>query len=132
MTSPPSVPRPAASPTAPATIATGPTARRLRRLSRFMDSAITLPGGYRIGWDGIIGLVPVIGDAVGLGLSGWLIWRAVELGLPRGVIVRMILNVALESVIGAVPVIGDAFDFVFKANNRNVALMQKALHGSDP
>jgi len=94
---------------------------------RFLDSSIRLPGGFRIGWDGIIGLVPVVGDLIGMGLSGWLVWRAVELDMPRSVIVRMIANVALESVIGAVPILGDAFDFVFKANNRNVALMQRVL-----
>ena len=108
-----------------ATLAAGK--REIAAFGRLLDSAIRLPGGYRIGWDGIIGLVPGIGDVVGMGLSGWLVWRAAQLGVSRATLARMIGNVALEGVIGAVPVVGDAFDFVFKANNRNVALLLAEL-----
>lgn len=101
--------------------------RELEAFGRFLDSSIRLPGGFRIGWDGIIGLIPGIGDAIGFGLSSWLVWRAYQLGLPRSVIIRMLLNVGIEALVGVVPVIGDLFDFVFKANNRNIALMQRAL-----
>ncbi len=101
--------------------------RELEALAHFLDSSIRLPGGIRIGWDGIIGMIPGVGDAVGLGLSSWLVWRARQLGLPRPVIYRMLLNVGLEALVGVVPVVGDVFDFVFKANNRNVALMRRAL-----
>ena len=101
--------------------------REIAAFGRFLDSSIRLPGGFRIGWDGIIGLVPGIGDVIGLGLSGYLVWRAAELGLPRATLARMLGNVALETVIGAVPIVGDAFDFAFKANNRNVRLLQRAL-----
>ena len=71
--------------------------------------------------------MPGIGDAVGFGLSGYLVWRASRLGVPRATLARMLGNVALETVIGAVPVLGDAFDFAFKANNRNVRLLERAL-----
>ena len=101
--------------------------RELAAFAHVLDSSIRLPGGFRIGWDGLIGLVPGIGDAVGLGLSSWLVWRARRLGMPGFVIVRMLLNVAIEAIIGAVPVVGDLFDLAFKANNRNVALMQRSL-----
>jgi hypothetical protein len=101
--------------------------RELEAFGKFLDSSIRLPGGLRIGWDGIIGLVPGVGDAIGLGLSSWLVWRACQLELPRPVIIRMLLNVGVEAVVGIVPIVGDLFDFVFKANNRNVALMQEAL-----
>ena len=101
--------------------------REIAAFGRFLDSSIRLPGGYRIGWDGIIGLVPGIGDAVGFGLSGYLVWRASQLGVPRATLARMLGNVAFETVIGAVPVLGDAFDFAFKANNRNVRLLERAL-----
>lgn len=103
--------------------------REIAAFGRFLDSSIRLPGGFRIGWDGIIGLVPGVGDVVGMGLSGWLVWRAAQLGLPRSTIARMVGNVVLEGVIGAVPVLGDAFDFAFKANNRNVALLLRELEG---
>ena len=108
-----------------ATLAAGK--REIAAFGRFLDSAIRLPGGYRIGWDGIIGLVPGVGDVVGMGLSGYLVWRAAQLGVSRATLARMAGNVVLEGVIGAVPVIGDAFDFVFKANNRNVALLLAEL-----
>ena len=101
--------------------------REIEAYGRWLDSSIRLPGGLRIGWDGIIGLIPGFGDAVGLGLSAWLVMRASSLGLPRSVIFRMVVNILIETVIGAIPVLGDAFDFVFKANNRNVALMKNAL-----
>ncbi len=101
--------------------------REIEAYGRWLDSSIRLPGGLRIGWDGIIGLIPGFGDAVGLGLSAWLVMRASSLGLPRSVILRMVFNILIETVIGAIPVLGDAFDFVFKANNRNVTLMKNAL-----
>ena len=104
--------------------------RRLQRLSRFMDSSIALPGGYRIGWDGIIGLIPGIGDIVGLGVSAWIVLGAARLGAPKATLVRMAGNVAIETLVGAVPVIGDLFDFVFKANMRNMRLLER--HARDP
>ena len=104
--------------------------RGLRRLARFMDSSIRLPGGYRIGWDGIIGLVPGIGDVVGLGVSAWIVFGAARLGASRATLARMAGNVALESVVGAVPVLGDLFDFAFKANERNMRLLER--HAREP
>ena len=114
----------------PGALADSPEARRLRRISRLMDSAITLPGGYRIGWDGIIGLIPGIGDMVGLGVSAWIVFGAARLGAPKPILARMAGNVALESLIGAVPLLGDLFDFVFKANERNMRLLER--HVSEP
>lgn len=102
-------------------------AGELRRLAWLLDDAIRLPGGYRIGLDGIVGLVPGIGDALGLAASAYIIVRAKGLGVPRIVLTRMIGNVALEFVIGLIPLLGDLFDFAFKANRRNLALMEQYL-----
>lgn len=107
-----------------------PTARSLQRLARFMDSSIRLPGGYRIGWDGIIGLIPGIGDVVGLGVSAWIVFGAARLGASRATLARMAGNVAIETLVGAVPVVGDLFDFAFKANVRNMALLER--HAREP
>ena len=104
-----------------------PDARRLARTARLLDSSIRLPGGYRIGWDGIIGLIPGFGDLAGLALSGWVLFGAARLGVPRQVLARMGLNIALEALVGTVPVLGDLFDFAFKANERNVRLAQRWL-----
>lgn len=100
---------------------------RLRAYAHLLDSAVRLPGGFRIGLDGIVGLVPIVGDLIGMGLSGYLVVAAARLGIPRAVVARMIANVALESVIGIVPIFGDAFDFYFKANERNARLLQREL-----
>lgn len=100
---------------------------RLIAYARLLDSAIRLPGGFRIGLDGIVGLVPGIGDALGALMSGYLIYGASRLEIPRSVIVKMILNTLLETIVGAIPVFGDVFDFVFKANDRNARLMHAAL-----
>ena len=107
-----------------------PAGRRLQRLARLMDSSIALPGGYRIGWDGIIGLIPGIGDVVGLGVSAWIVLGAARLGAPKATLARMAGNVAVESLIGAVPLFGDLFDLVFKANERNMRLLER--HAREP
>lgn len=110
--------------------ADGPSARRLRHLARLMDSSIRLPGGFRIGWDGIIGLIPGFGDLAGAGVSAYIVLGAARLGAPKRVIVRMLLNVAIESVVGSIPLLGDLFDMAFKANMRNMRLLDR--HVSDP
>lgn len=97
---------------------------RLKRLAWLLDSAIPLPGGYRIGLDGLIGLVPGLGDVVAALLSSYIVVEAARLRVPASVLLRMGLNVALELIIGAVPVAGDLFDFAFKANERNVRLLE--------
>jgi hypothetical protein len=99
--------------------------RRLRSLAWFLDNSIPLPGGYRIGVDAIIGLIPGVGDAIGALLSAFIINEARSLGAPRSVLVRMIANVMIETVVGAIPFAGDLFDAAFKANTRNLALLAR-------
>ena len=100
--------------------------RRLDRLAWILDSSIPLPGTkFRIGLDGLIGLVPGIGDAVGALLSSYIIAQAAGSGAPASVLTRMGLNVLVESFVGLVPIIGDLFDFGFKANARNVRLLRQ-------
>ncbi|GHA30096.1 DUF4112 domain-containing protein [Oceanisphaera arctica] len=103
------------------------TMRRLDRFAWLLDSAIRLPGGFRIGLDGIIGLVPGLGDLAAAGLSSYIILEAARMKLPARVLARMGLNVLLELVIGIIPIFGDLFDFAFKANRRNVRLMTDYL-----
>lgn len=104
---------------------------RLKAYAHLLDSAIRLPGGFRIGLDGIVGLVPGVGDLLGAGLSGYFIYAASRLDIPRSVITRMILNTAIETIIGMIPLLGDAFDFVFRANDRNARLLRSALEARD-
>lgn len=103
-----------------------PALRRIQRLSYLLDNSILLPGlGYRIGWDAVLGLVPGAGDAAGTLLSGYIILEAARLGASRATLLRMVLNVATEAVIGAVPLLGDLFDAAWKANARNMRLLNE-------
>lgn len=105
----------------------GAVRTRLQRLARLLDDAFALPGGYRIGLDGLIGLVPVAGDIVGALLAVYIIVQARRLGVPLRLQGRMLGNVLLELVVGLIPVLGDVFDFAFKANRRNLALIEAHL-----
>ena len=99
---------------------------RLDALARLLDIAFILPGtNIRYGIDGIIGLIPVIGDIIATALSLWLVREARALGAPWHVTARMLGNVAVQGVVGTVPVAGDAFDVLFRANMRNVRLLRR-------
>lgn len=105
-----------------------PQLERLRTVSRLLDSAFAIPGTrYRFGLDGLIGLVPGLGDAVGAVFSGYIILHASRLGAPRSVVTRMIANVALDTIVGWIPILGDLFDVAWKANLRNMALLEGHL-----
>jgi hypothetical protein len=102
-----------------------------RALARILDSAVGVPGTkIRVGLDAILGLIPGAGDAVSAALSGYIILAAARAGASRPVLLRMVGNVVLDAVIGAVPVLGDLFDVAFRANARNVALLEH--HAIDP
>jgi hypothetical protein len=77
--------------------------------------------------DPIIGLIPGFGDAVGAVLSGGILIEAAMMGVSRATMLRMALNIAIDSLVGAVPVVGDLFDFVWKSNLKNMALLDRAL-----
>lgn len=99
-----------------------------RLLARLLDDAIPIPGtSYRIGIDPLLGLVPGIGDVLGALLSTWLVVIAARLGAPLPVLARMGLNVAIEAVVGAIPLAGDLFDAGWKANMRNLRLVETWL-----
>ena len=102
------------------------TLSRLRLLSRLLDSSVRIPVlGYRVGLDPIIGLIPGVGDAVMLLPAGYLVFEAYRLGVPRWTLVRMGVNLGVETLFGAVPVVGDIFDATFKANTRNLYLLEQ-------
>lgn len=101
---------------------------RLDFVATLLDSAFIIPGtNVRFGLDGIIGLVPGIGDAITTALSAWIVYEAKQLGVPRHVLARMIGNVALDGILGAVPLAGDVFDVMFRANRRNIRLLREHL-----
>ena len=99
--------------------------RRLGRLAWLLDSAFVLPGTrFRFGLDALIGLIPGLGDALGVVISSYIIREAARVGAPPSVLVRMALNVAIEGIVGMIPIAGDVFDAAWKANQRNVALLE--------
>lgn len=101
---------------------------RLDRFSRMADNAIGIPfTRFRIGFEPIIGLVPVLGDFAGLVMSGYVLVEAHRAGASTRVKGQMVRNMAIDFVGGLVPVIGDAFDFAFKANARNANLLRDYL-----
>ena len=99
---------------------------RLEALARLMDGAFVIPGtNIRMGLDGLIGLVPVLGDVAAGLVSTYLIWEARRFGAPGWLIARMLANTMLDTTIGAIPVVGDAFDILFRANMKNMALLRR-------
>lgn len=102
--------------------------RHLERLAWLMDQSITVPGTrFKLGLDSLIGLVPGVGDVVGLVISAWIVISAARAGARRPTIVRMIINVIRDSVLGSVPVVGDVFDMVSRANVANIKLLREDL-----
>ena len=102
----------------------------LRRFATLMDEQFAIPGvGTRIGLDALLGFVPGVGDVGGALLSAWIIVGALRHRVPALPILRMVLNVAIDTTVGAVPVLGDVFDIFFKENVDNVELI---LRHRDP
>ncbi|HWI12913.1 MAG TPA: DUF4112 domain-containing protein [Burkholderiales bacterium] len=98
---------------------------KLQRLAWLLDNSVPVPGiNFRIGLDALLGLIPGFGDAAGVVLSSYIVHQAWRLGVPRSVLLRMWLNIVIEGVVGAVPLLGDVFDAAWKANVRNVALLE--------
>jgi NAD/NADP transhydrogenase beta subunit len=97
-------------------------------LAWLMDDSIRI-GPWKVGLDGFIGLIPGIGDMAGSAVSAFIIARAMQSGISKGAVVRMVINVALDSLVGAVPFLGDVFDFAFKSNSYNVQIYREAIRG---
>jgi hypothetical protein len=104
-----------------------------RSLTRLLDGAIRIPGtDIYIGLDPILGaLLPELGDALTAVLSLGLLALAIRERVPKLVLLRMVVNIAIDALAGAIPLIGDVFDFAFKANEKNLALIERH-RGSGP
>jgi hypothetical protein len=105
--------------------------RRFAAVSRVMDELVAIPGtSVRVGLDPIVGLIPVVGDAISAVVGFWLIAEAARFGVPRIVVGRMVVNTVVDLLVGAIPVLGDLFDVVSRSNSRNLALFRR--HALDP
>ena len=104
--------------------------QRLRDLSHLLDDSIRLPGGYRIGIEPLIGLLPVVGDGIGLAISAYVFAVAARAGVPRATLGRVAVILWLDAVVGSVPVVGDLFDVYWKAILRTANLLDARV--ADP
>lgn len=104
---------------------------RIRRVTDLLDESVRIPGtSTRAGIDPIIGLIPILGDAVAAVVGIWVILEAARFGIPRVVVARMSFNVLVDLAIGAIPLIGDIYDVTMRSNTRNLALFKR--HALDP
>ena len=98
----------------------------LRRWSRLMDSAYRVPGtSIRFGWDPLVGLVPGVGDVATASFAVTILYHAYLLGVPRVVLLRMVLNILIDLAAGLVPIAGDVADVAWKSNSLNLALLER-------
>lgn len=101
-------------------------------IARVLDDCLTIPKSrIRIGLDPILGFFfPAIGDAVSATLGATILLEALRRRLPRPIVVRMGLNIALNAGVGTIPILGDLFSIWYKSNAQNLALLEK--HSGNP
>lgn len=105
---------------------------RMKRLARTMDSAFRIPfTNRRIGLDSLIGLIPGVGDVATTAVSAIIVREALSLGARKRTVARMLANIGLDTLLGTVPLVGDLFDFAFKANTKNVEILERELFKSE-
>ncbi|MFB2837918.1 DUF4112 domain-containing protein [Floridanema evergladense] len=104
------------------------TLKRLRRISHVLDNAIPIPGTkFRFGIDPLLGLIPGGGDTLSAFFAAYIIWESAKLGLPKEILIKMFSNILFDTFVGSVPVAGDLFDVAWKANAKNVDLLEEHL-----
>ncbi|PQO31526.1 DUF4112 domain-containing protein [Blastopirellula marina] len=102
--------------------------QRLRKIAYLFDDAVKIPGTkITLGWDAVLGLVPFIGDATTTAVSAYFLWEAHRLGASRWTMIKMVGNVLTDFMVGLVPLVGDLADIGFRANRRNMKLLEKEL-----
>jgi len=89
-----------------------------------MDRQFTI-GGMSFGLDPIVGAIPIVGDAISVGLSLYIFYVGQQMNISRLDRARMVINIALDFIVGLIPLLGDIFDVAFKANVRNLKILEK-------
>ena len=106
--------------------------KRMQAVARVLDDAVEVPLlGFRVGLDPLLGLLPGVGDAVGATFSGWIVVTAARMGATPATLLRMLGNLGLDLLSGAIPFLGDIFDMAFKANRRNLRIMEEQVLDPD-
>jgi hypothetical protein len=107
--------------------------QRIETMEVLLERAVGVPGtNMRVGFDSILGLIPVVGDVITAAMGAWLIWEARNLGMSKFHLARMAGNVGFDTLVGAIPLAGDLFDFVFKSNSRNLRIVKRWLDKHHP
>lgn len=107
--------------------------RRIEMMEQVLERSFVIPGLNRpVGLDAIVGLIPVVGDIIAMGLGAYIVWEARNLDMPKWKLLRMAGNVAFDTAVGAVPMVGDLFDFMFRSNTRNLRIVKKHLDKHHP
>jgi hypothetical protein len=102
-------------------------------LEMLLERSFVIPGINRpVGLDAIVGLVPVVGDAITAVMGAYIIWEARNLGISKWQMWRMIGNLGFDSAVGAIPLAGDLFDFLFRSNSRNLKILKRHLDKHHP
>ncbi len=107
--------------------------KRVEALEIVLERSFHIPGTkVPIGLDGLIGLVPILGDIVTTVMGAYFVWEARNLGMPKWKLMRMAGNVGFDTLLGLVPLVGDAADFMFRSNTRNLRIIKKHLDKHHP
>lgn len=99
------------------------------QLAWLMDTSISV-GPFSFGLDALIGLIPGLGDLMSGMVSLWIVMRALQNGVPRSAILRMLVNVGVDTLVGAIPVAGDLFDIAYKSNIKNLKIYRESMSGA--
>lgn len=107
--------------------------QRIEAMEKLLERSLTIPGTkIPIGLDALAGLIPVAGDLITAAMGLWIVWEGKNLGMPKWQLWRMAANVGFDTAIGAVPVVGDVFDFAFRSNSKNLAIIKRHLDKHHP
>lgn len=97
-------------------------------LARLLDNQFEI-GGVRFGIDPILDVVPYVGDIAGALLSLYILKTAREVGVSKMDMAKMVGNIIIDFVVGFIPLLGIVFDVIYKANIKNIAILEKYSHG---
>jgi hypothetical protein len=107
--------------------------QRIEAMEKLLERAFTVPGtSYRIGFDVLLDLIPVVGDIIAAGMGAWIVWEARNLGMSKWHIARMSGNVGFDFLLGAIPWVGAIPDFFFRSNTRNLRIVKRWLDKNHP
>lgn len=99
---------------------------KAQKLANLLDTAVKLPIiPVRVGLDSLVGLIPGAGDAIMLLVSLRIVWLGKSLGMPKVLVAQMVKNAAIDFGLGFIPFVGDVVDIFYKANQKNVRIMER-------